>query len=93
MRNTYQKVVTSFAVIAVGHHSELARQAARRDPRKIGGNTLMELFMSADADKSGELDTSELKQVIADLQLGLNEDEMNQLVEDCDSECKAAAPA
>eukprot|EP01043_Picozoa_sp_COSAG02_P028285 COSAG02_NODE_1708_length_11229_cov_14.784097_6_plen_66_part_00 len=49
--------------------------------------------MSADADKSGELDTSELKQVLIELQLGLNEDEMDQLVDDCDGEHSAAAIA
>ena len=49
----------------------------------------MEVFMSADADKSGELDTSELRQCLVDLELGLNEDELDRLVQDCDSECEA----
>ncbi len=49
--------------------------------------------MSADADKSGELDTRELKQVLVELQLGLNDDEMDQLVDDCDGEHNAAATA
>lgn len=48
----------------------------------------MELFMSADADKSGELDINEFKQVLINLQLGLDDEEMDQLVQDCDSECK-----
>lgn len=82
-------VLTSSTAVAVGYHSERTRQVARKDPRKIGANTLMEVFMSADADKSGELDTSELRQCLVDLELGLNEDELDRLVQDCDSECEA----
>lgn len=81
--------VTSSVDVAVGFHSERARQAARMDPRKLGANSLMEVFMSADADKSGELDTSELRQVLVDLELGLDEEELDQVVQDCDSECLA----
>lgn len=75
---------------AVGYHSERSRQAAQTDPRRIGKNTLMELFMSADADNSGELDTAEFKQVLISLKLGLNDQELDEMVKDCDSEFDVA---
>lgn len=75
---------------AVGYHSERSRQAAQTDPRRIGKNTLMELFMSADADNSGELDTAEFKEVLISLKLGLNGQELDEMVKDCDSEFDVA---
>ena len=69
----------------VGYFSEQKR-AAEQNPLKIGKNNLMALFMAADADQSGELDADELRTVLINLNLGLDDVGLDKLIEDVDKD-------
>ena len=55
-----------------------------QDPRRHGRNALMELFMRADADGSGELDRDEFRSLLRSLELDIGPTELEKMIDECD---------
>jgi Ca2+-binding EF-hand superfamily protein len=54
-----------------------------QDPRRHGRNALMELFMRADADGSGELDRDEFRSLLRSLELDIGAAELEKMIDEC----------
>lgn len=71
----------------IGSKSAEGRMNGRRTLRGAdGARWLLELFLAADLDRSGELDRPELTAVLQQLDLGLKPDELDNLMDECDKD-------
>ena len=71
-------------IAAPGQHSQAARKARERNPPRHANGQLMDMFMKADLDGSGELNRNEFKALLKSLDLGLGNRQLEAVIDECD---------